>query len=63
MERKKVTKKIMVKVVKKIKSCEVCGKTLRKNSLDLGNHPMCDDLIKIGSRKKTKLYPLVLNDQ
>ena len=51
----------MIKVVKKIKSCEVCGKTLKKNILDLGSHPMCDDLIRIGSKKKSKLYPLVLN--
>ena len=51
----------MIKIVKKIKSCEVCGKTLRKNILDLGSHPMCDDLIRIGSKKKSKLYPLVLN--
>ncbi len=51
----------MIKVVKKIKSCEVCGKALKKNILDLGSHPMCDDLIQIGSKKKSKLYPLVLN--
>jgi hypothetical protein len=50
-----------MKSLEKIKNCEVCRKTLKKNLLDLGNHPMCDDLIKIGSNKNAKLYPLVLN--
>ena len=39
-----------------IKKCEVCGSAKLKKVLDLGNHPLCDDLIPIGSKKKNKLY-------
>ena len=47
-------------MVKKIKYCEVCN-TKFKNFLNLGNHPMCDDLKKIGSKKKSKLYSIYLS--
>ena len=39
-----------------IKNCEVCGSAKLKKVLDLGNHPLCDDLIPIGIKKKNKLY-------
>ena len=31
----------------KINSCEVCGNTKLETVLNLGNHPMCDDLVEI----------------
>ena len=44
--------------MKKIKKCEVCGNDLLKDVLDLGNHPLCDDLIPIGSKNVCKEYPI-----
>ena len=45
--------------IKKIKKCEVC-KSSFGSTIHLGSHPMCDDLIKIGSRKRNIFYPVVL---
>ena len=39
-------------------NCEVCGSSNFQNVLDLGNHPMCDDLIQIGDRRECKEYPI-----
>ena len=47
-------------MIKKIKFCEVCDKKL-KDFLGLVNHPMCDDLKKIKSKKKSKLFPISLS--
>ena len=41
-----------------IKMCEVCGNKKLSEVLDLGNHPLCDDLIPIGSNKKCIEYPI-----
>ncbi len=35
------------------KICEVCGNRKLTKILDLGKNPLCDDLIKIDSKKKT----------
>ena len=43
----------------KIKSCQICSKPLKK-VLNLGLHPLCDDLIKIKSKKASKQYPIVI---
>jgi hypothetical protein len=40
-----------------IHSCEVCGGTLR-SVLDLGQHPMCDDLVPIGNPRVCHEYPI-----
>ena len=40
------------------KICEVCGNKSLKPVLDLGYNPLCDDLIKIGSKKKNSLYKI-----
>ena len=32
--------------------CEVCNSKKIKKIIDLGEQPLCDDLIKIGSKKK-----------
>tara|TARA_Y100000589_G_scaffold18035_1_gene14976 strand:- start:364 stop:1608 length:1245 start_codon:yes stop_codon:yes gene_type:complete len=45
-------------VVNAIIKCEVCGNKSLKSVLDLGLHPMCDDLIKVGDDKICKDYPI-----
>lgn len=42
-----------------IKNCQICQGPIQK-VLDLGFHPLCDDLIKIKSRKIVKEYPIVI---
>jgi SAM-dependent methyltransferase len=41
-----------------IKDCEVCGNTHLKQVLDLGKHPMCDDLVAIGDNSICNEYPI-----
>ncbi|EKS08124.1 class I SAM-dependent methyltransferase [Leptospira santarosai] len=41
-----------------INSCEVCSNDKLVNVLDLGFHPMCDDLIALGEDRKCKEYPI-----
>ncbi len=41
-----------------IDHCEVCGNTNLRTVLDLGNHPMCDDLIEIDSMRVCNEYPI-----
>ena len=39
--------------------CEICNSEKTPNNvLNLGKHPLCDDLIKIGNKKKNKLYKI-----
>ena len=33
----------------KTENCQVCGFKLPKAKLNLGNHPLCDDLIKLSA--------------
>ena len=40
------------------KICEVCGSKNLKSALNLGLSPLCDDLIKFGSNRKSKLYKI-----
>ena len=40
------------------KICEVCGSKNLKSALNLGLSPLCDDLIKFGSKRKSKLYKI-----
>lgn len=44
-----------------VTSCEVCGKNELIPVLNLGLHPMCDDLIEVGSEKVCKEYPIEIN--
>ena len=39
-------------------ACEICSKKNLPTVLDLGKHPLCDDLIKIGNKKRSKLYKI-----
>ena len=42
----------------KITNCEVCRKSDLIEVLNLGHHPLCDDLISIGSDRVCKAYPI-----
>tara|TARA_B110000008_G_scaffold217618_1_gene217246 strand:+ start:99 stop:1349 length:1251 start_codon:yes stop_codon:yes gene_type:complete len=41
-----------------IKSCEACGNGNLSIALDLGVHPLCDDLIPIGDSRICEVYPI-----
>ncbi len=41
-----------------IKECEVCGGTHLESVLNLGMHPMCDDLVLAGDDRTCKEYPI-----
>lgn len=41
-----------------IDNCEVCGNTSLKPVLNLGKHPMCDDLVPTGDPRVCKEYPI-----
>ena len=41
-----------------ISSCEVCGNKDLVPVLDLGLHPMCDDLVEVGDARLCKEYPI-----
>jgi SAM-dependent methyltransferase len=43
-----------------INTCEVCGNTELTPVLDLGNHPICDDLIKIGDKRTNETYHILI---
>lgn len=42
----------------KIETCEVCGNNDLRLVLDLGLHPMCDDLVAVGDTRECKEYPI-----
>jgi len=41
-----------------IKTCEVCGKAGLTPVLNLGSHPMCDDLIPVGNPAQCETFPI-----
>lgn len=41
-----------------INACEVCGNADLDQVLDLGNHPLCDDLSAVGSSLPVEKYPI-----
>lgn len=41
-----------------INSCEVCGNKQLTPVLDLGLHPMCDDLVPVGDTRDCREYPI-----
>lgn len=45
-------------MMRQITKCEVCGCENIVPVLNLGEHPLCDDLLSIGSDKKCKMYPI-----
>lgn len=48
----------MEKNVKKIDHCEVCGNKNLSSVLNLGEHPMCDDLVPVGEGRVCNEYPI-----
>ena len=44
--------------MKTICKCEVCGNQNLIEVLDLGKHPLCDDLIPVGEEKVSNEYPI-----
>jgi hypothetical protein len=41
-----------------IRGCEVCGGFKLRDVLDLGSHPLCDDLVPIGNPSIPATYPI-----
>lgn len=41
-----------------IEGCEVCGGTKLLPVLDLGRHPLCDDLVAVGDPRQCREYPI-----
>lgn len=48
----------MEKENKQIKNCEVCGNDKLTSVLNLGSHPMCDDLVPVGDSRICREYPI-----
>ncbi len=48
----------MTTAVHRISTCEVCGNTRLTPVLDLGAHPMCDDLVEVGSERTCREFPI-----
>ena len=42
----------------RIHRCEVCGSERLDSVLDLGLHPMCDDLVPVGDTRNCREYPI-----
>ena len=42
-------------------TCEVCGSDKLSNMLDLGNQPLCDDLVEISSKRICEKYPIKIS--
>tara|TARA_A100001015_G_scaffold286761_1_gene355818 strand:- start:1875 stop:3086 length:1212 start_codon:yes stop_codon:yes gene_type:complete len=47
-----------VKKLKEIKNCELCGHENLEEVLDIGEHPLCDDLVPINSDRQCTSYPI-----
>ena len=44
--------------VNEIFKCEVCGNKEILSVLNLGLHPMCDDLVRFENQRRCKEYPV-----
>lgn len=51
---------MLLRYAMKKSKCSICLKKVKLLKYDLGKFPLCDDLIKIGSSKKNKLYKIIL---
>ena len=47
-------------MVQRLKKCEICDESKIVQVLDLGKHPLCDDLIPLNSKSKNSNYPIVV---
>ena len=48
----------MTNNLNEITGCEVCSATTLEPVLNLGEHPMCDDLVQIGEDRICQEYPI-----
>jgi SAM-dependent methyltransferase len=48
----------MTQTARQIDECEVCGNRELVSVLDLGRHPICDDLVKVGDSRVCAEYPI-----
>lgn len=48
----------MTQSVTEIQHCEVCGNRQLESVLDLGDHPMCDDLVPVDDSRVCREYPI-----
>ena len=48
----------MSRLLHEIKHCEVCGNVNLRPALNLGSHPMCDDLVPVGDSRQCQAYPI-----
>ena len=46
--------------LKEIKHCELCGEKDLQEVLNIGNHPLCDDLVPVNSNIECTLYPITI---
>jgi len=44
--------------LREIGHCEVCGNRSLRSVLNLGLHPMCDDLVPVGESRQCETYPI-----
>jgi hypothetical protein len=56
-----VTTQAAGKPLSEIKGCEVCGGSQLVPVLDLGRHPLCDDLVKVGDPRQCREYPIQID--
>ena len=49
---------LMENGLRQITACEVCGNGRLTSVLDLGLHPMCDDLVRVGDPRICREYPV-----
>jgi SAM-dependent methyltransferase len=47
-----------VATLHRIRGCEVCGSAELAFVLDLGMHPMCDDLVRVGESRTCREFPI-----
>jgi hypothetical protein len=45
-------------LINEINSCEVCGHSQLESVLNLGSHPLCDDLVEIGDLRVCREHPI-----
>jgi len=45
-------------ITNEIHTCEVCGNTKLETVIDLGKHPLCDDLIAVGDKRTCAEFPI-----
>ena len=49
-----------MKDLKEITNCELCGNEDLEEVLNIGEHPLCDDLVPINSKRQCASYPITI---